>query len=75
MGPKVLRRVSLGVPTHEGVAIIFDDDDSIQAWKESSVLLHNVVKPEDLDDPISIAEHLLVASCSHSIPRLRQTHS
>ena len=36
--------------------IIFDDDDSIQAWKEYSVLLHNVVKPEDLDDPISIGD-------------------
>jgi hypothetical protein len=34
--------------------VIFDDDDSIQGQKESSVLLRNVVKPEDVDDPISV---------------------
>jgi nuclear GTP-binding protein len=33
--------------------IIFEDDDSIQGQKKSSVLLRNVVKPEDVDDPLS----------------------
>jgi nuclear GTP-binding protein len=34
--------------------VIFEDNDSIQGEKESSVLLRNVVKPEDVDDPISV---------------------
>jgi hypothetical protein len=34
--------------------VVFGDDDSIQGQKESSVLLRNVVKPEDVDDPISV---------------------
>jgi nuclear GTP-binding protein len=34
--------------------VIFEDDDSIRGQKMSSVLLHNVVKPEDVDDPISV---------------------
>jgi hypothetical protein len=63
---------------------------------DSSVLLRNAVKPEDVSDPISVgeyassslplsamfntevtskAEHLLITLCSHSMPRLRQTHS
>ncbi|KAI0267534.1 hypothetical protein BGY98DRAFT_408526 [Russula aff. rugulosa BPL654] len=38
-------------------------DDSIQGGqKESSVLLRNVVKPENVSDPISVAEHLLATS-------------
>ena len=36
--------------------VIFDDKDSIQAWKEPSVLLCNVVKPKDISDPISVGE-------------------
>jgi nuclear GTP-binding protein len=35
--------------------VIFEDDDSIQGQKKSSVLLRNVVKPEDVDDPISVS--------------------
>ena len=34
--------------------VIFEVDDTIQGQKESSVLLRNVVKPEDVDDPISM---------------------
>jgi hypothetical protein len=33
--------------------VIFEDDDSIQGQK-SSVLLRNVPKPEDVDDPVSV---------------------
>jgi len=34
--------------------VIFEDDDSIQGQKVSLVFLCNVVKPEDVDDPISV---------------------
>ena len=39
---------------HRLSGFIFEDDDRIQGQKESSVLLRNVVKPEDVDDPISV---------------------
>jgi len=38
--------------------VIFEYDDSIQGQKESSALLRHVVKPEDVDDPISMLELL-----------------
>jgi len=34
--------------------IIFEDNDGIQGQKVSLVLLRNVVKPEDVNDPISV---------------------
>jgi nuclear GTP-binding protein len=34
--------------------VIFEDNDSIQGQKELSVLLRNVVKPGDVDNPISV---------------------
>ncbi|KAI0267559.1 hypothetical protein BGY98DRAFT_1023576 [Russula aff. rugulosa BPL654] len=41
----------------------FEDDDSIQGQKKSSVLLlRNVVKPEDVDNPISVSGNNLSAS-------------
>ena len=42
----------LGIVDSPGV--IFEDDDSIQGQKESSVLLRHVVKPEDVDGPITV---------------------
>lgn len=43
-----------GLRIVDSPGVIFDDDDRIQGQKESSVLLRNVVKPEDVDDPISV---------------------
>jgi nuclear GTP-binding protein len=54
---KELQSIQLerGLRIVDSPGAIFDDDDSIQGQKESSVLLRNVVKPEDVDDPISVA--------------------
>jgi nuclear GTP-binding protein len=46
--------------TCRGSPVIFDDDDHIQG-KESPVLLRNVVKPEDVHDPISIGRPALLS--------------
>ena len=43
-----------GLRTVDSPGVIFDDDEGIQGQHESSVLLRNVVKPEDVDDPISV---------------------
>ena len=53
---KELQSVQLerGLRIVDSPGVIFEDDDSIQGQKESSVLLRNVVKPEDVDDPISV---------------------
>ncbi|KAF8494719.1 hypothetical protein F5888DRAFT_1846254 [Russula emetica] len=42
-----------GLRIVDSPGVIFEDDDSIQDQKVSSVLLCNVVKPDDVDDPIS----------------------
>jgi nuclear GTP-binding protein len=41
----------------DSLGVIFDGDDSIQGQKELSVLLCNILKPEDVDDPISAGVH------------------
>ena len=43
-----------GLRIVDSPGVIFEDVDSIQGQKASSVLLRNVVKPEDVDDPISM---------------------
>ncbi|KAF8484323.1 hypothetical protein F5888DRAFT_1834622 [Russula emetica] len=42
-----------GLRIVDSPGVIFEDDDSIQDQKVLSVLLCNVVKPDDVDDPIS----------------------
>jgi nuclear GTP-binding protein len=53
---KELQSIQLerGLRIVDSPGVIFEDDDSIQGQKESSVLLRNVVKPEDVEDPISV---------------------
>ncbi|KAF8264403.1 P-loop containing nucleoside triphosphate hydrolase protein [Lactarius quietus] len=59
---KELQSVQLerGLRIVDSPGVIFDDDDEgIQGQRESSVLLRNVVKPEDVDDPITVVEEIL----------------
>jgi nuclear GTP-binding protein len=55
---KELQSIQLerGLRIVDSPGVIFEDDDDIQGQKESSVLLRNVLKPEDIDDPISVGE-------------------
>ena len=59
---KELQSVQLecGLRIVHSPGVIFDDDDHIQGQKESSVLLHDIVKPEDVDDPISVGRSALL---------------
>jgi hypothetical protein len=63
---KELQSIQLerGLRIVDSPGVIFDDDESIQGQRESSVLLRNVVRPEDVDDPIS------VGGCTSSFSRL-----
>jgi hypothetical protein len=65
-GPKVCRRVPLGGSSNLP-GVVFEHDDSTQGQMESSVLLCNVVKPEDRDvnDPVSVGASF---PCSPSRP-------
>lgn len=58
---KELQSIQLerGLRIVDSPGVIFDDDEGIQGQHESSVLLRNVVKPEDVDDPISVVEEIL----------------
>jgi nuclear GTP-binding protein len=63
-----------GLRIVDSPGVIFDDDDSIQGQQESSVLLRNAVKPEDVmvDDPIFVGGCQCVSSpCSSSRSHLR----
>ena len=52
---KELQSIQLerGLRIVDSPGVIFDDNEGIQGQKESSVLLRNVVRPDDIDDPIS----------------------
>jgi ribosome biogenesis GTPase A len=61
---KDLQSVQLerGLRIVDSPGVIFDDDDHIQGQKESSVLLRNIVKSEDVDDPISVGRSALLCA-------------
>ena len=61
---KELQSVQLerGLRIVDSPGVIFDDDDHIQGQKESSVLLRNIVKSEDVDDPISVGRYALLCA-------------
>jgi nuclear GTP-binding protein len=59
---KGLQSVQLerGLQIVNSPGVIFDDDDRIQGQKVSSMLLRNVIKPEDVHDPISVGRSALL---------------
>jgi nuclear GTP-binding protein len=69
---KELQSVQLerGLRIVDSPGVIFEDDDRIQGQKESSVLLRNVVKSEDVDDPISVGG-CASSACSSSRSHVR----
>ena len=78
---KELQSVQLerGLRIVDSPGVIFDDDEGIQGQKESSVLLRNVVKPEDVDDPITVGALRLLhlshlRSLTHASPQSRGNH-
>ena len=47
-------QLELGLQIVDSPGVIFEDDDSIKGHKGLLVLLHNMVKPNDINDPISV---------------------
>ena len=59
---KELQSVQLerGMRVIDSPGVIFDDDEEasdLKGQKKGSVLLRNVVKVEDVEDPIAVGEH------------------
>ena len=52
-------QVERGIRVLDSPGVIFDDDELGE--KESNVLLRNVVKVEDINDPIAVGESTLLA--------------
>ncbi|KAH9958417.1 P-loop containing nucleoside triphosphate hydrolase protein [Russula dissimulans] len=69
---KELQSVQLerGLRIVDSPGVIFDDDDKIQGQIESSVLLRNVIKPEDVDDPISVVEDILTRTQTEKLMKI-----
>ncbi|KAH9062562.1 P-loop containing nucleoside triphosphate hydrolase protein [Lactarius deliciosus] len=69
---KELQSIQLerGLRIVDSPGVIFEDDEGIQGQKESSVLLRNVVKPEDVDDPISVVEQILARTQAEKLMKI-----
>ncbi|KAH9033771.1 P-loop containing nucleoside triphosphate hydrolase protein [Lactarius pseudohatsudake] len=69
---KELQHIQLerGLRIVDSPGVIFEDDAGIQGQKASSVLLRNVVRPEDVDDPISIVEQILARTQAEKLMRI-----
>ncbi|KAH9054871.1 P-loop containing nucleoside triphosphate hydrolase protein [Lactarius vividus] len=69
---KELQSIQLerGLRIVDSPGVIFDDDEGIQGQKESSVLLRNVIKPEDVDDPISVVEQILARTQAEKLMKI-----
>ena len=52
-------QIERGVRVLDSPGVVFDDDDQ----EASNILLRNVVKVEDIPDPIAVGEGLI--ACAH----------
>ncbi|KAI9457235.1 P-loop containing nucleoside triphosphate hydrolase protein [Lactarius psammicola] len=69
---KELQSIQLerGLRIVDSPGVIFDSDEGIQGQNESSVLLRNVIKPEDVDDPISVVEEILARTQAEKLMKI-----
>ncbi|KAG7087550.1 hypothetical protein E1B28_013506 [Marasmius oreades] len=60
-----------GIRIIDSPGVIFDDDDDeAKGQKKGSVLLRNVVKVEDVDDPIAVVEEILSRTAKETIQKI-----
>ncbi|KAK0231931.1 P-loop containing nucleoside triphosphate hydrolase protein [Armillaria nabsnona] len=70
---KELQSVQLerGMRIVDSPGVVFDEDDLIdKGQKKGSVLLRNVVKVEDVDDPIAVVEQILSRTAKEAIQKI-----
>ncbi|KAJ8074976.1 nuclear GTP-binding protein nug1 [Marasmius tenuissimus] len=60
-----------GMRIVDSPGVVFDDDDEeIKGQKKGSVLLRNVVRVEDVDDPIAVVEEILARTSKETIQKI-----
>ncbi|KAE9389012.1 hypothetical protein BT96DRAFT_960120 [Gymnopus androsaceus JB14] len=70
---KELQSVQLerGMRIVDSPGVVFDEDDEdFKGQKKGSVLLRNVVKVEDVDDPIAVVEEILLRTEKETIQKI-----
>ncbi|KAK0201211.1 P-loop containing nucleoside triphosphate hydrolase protein [Desarmillaria ectypa] len=69
---KELQSVQLerGMRIVDSPGVVFDEDDLDKGQKKGSVLLRNVVKVEDVDDPIAVVEEILSRTAKETIQKI-----
>ncbi|KAK1223667.1 nuclear GTP-binding protein nug1 [Marasmius sp. AFHP31] len=59
-----------GMRIVDSPGVVFDDDDEeVKGQKKGSVLLRNVVRVEDVDDPIAVVEEILARTSKETIQK------
>ncbi|KAK7035378.1 nuclear GTP-binding protein nug1 [Paramarasmius palmivorus] len=60
-----------GMRIIDSPGVVFDDDDEeVKGQKKGSVLLRNVVRVEDVDDPIAVVEEILTRTAKETIQKI-----
>ncbi|KAL0573952.1 nuclear GTP-binding protein nug1 [Marasmius crinis-equi] len=60
-----------GIRIVDSPGVVFDDDDEeVKGQKKGSVLLRNVVRVEDVDDPIAVVEEILSRTAKETIQKI-----
>lgn len=69
---KDLQSVQLerGIKIVDSPGVVFDEDDSSDSSQKGSILLRNVVKVEDIEDPIAVVEEILARTEHETLQKL-----
>lgn len=69
---KDLQSVQLerGIKIVDSPGVVFDEDDSSDSSQRGSILLRNVVKVEDIEDPIAVVEEILARTEHETLQKL-----
>ncbi|KAG1878992.1 P-loop containing nucleoside triphosphate hydrolase protein [Suillus subluteus] len=69
---KDLQSVQLerGIKIVDSPGVVFDEDESSDSNQKGSILLRNVVKVEDIEDPIAVVEEILVRTEHETLQKL-----
>lgn len=69
---KDLQSVQLerGIKVVDSPGVVFDEDESSDSCQKGSILLRNVVKVEDIEDPIAVVEEILARTEHETLQKL-----
>lgn len=69
---KDLQSVQLerGIKIVDSPGVVFDEDESSDSSQKGSILLRNVVKVEDIEDPIAVVEEILARTEHETLQKL-----